>query len=93
MKNFWKKLINLLKKTPPESYIGETSVIHTRQKTLHHYKDYKVIGKWKSLQAINEFGHLIMNEGEMYEETVKFIGEDGKTKLGKRWIPDYQVKK
>lgn len=78
-----KRLLELLGLKRPEVFCD--------QPVIERYNDYKEIGTWAH-GAINEDGSVTIEEqGKMLSRTVKFIGKDGTTKLGKEWIEDRSV--
>jgi hypothetical protein len=58
------------------------------QKVVYRYRDFKEVGEWWWMKPRADGTYEYFNEGKMLSETVKFVGRDGKVKLGSTWIPD-----
>ncbi len=87
MKAWILSLFRWIMGTPEEVYIGETPLFQTHQITLERYSDFKPMGQW-GCTKVDDDGNVLSSEimGEMCSETVKFVGKDGKTKLGTDWV-------
>ncbi len=71
----------------------EDEEIYVNQPIIDHYNDFHEIGQWGSVEIQEDGTYKVGSDGgKMLSETVKFIGEDGKIKLGNRWIPDNHIK-
>lgn len=57
-------------------------IYHT-QKILDRYGDYVECGTWGVMNI--ETGESEI-KGKMMSETIKFVGEDGRIKLGSDWV-------
>lgn len=74
-------------------FFKEQDELYIDQPIVDRYSDFQEIGTWGSAIQ-NQAGDWESNiEGKMFAETVKYVGKNKQVKLGRRWFPDYELKK